>query len=134
MADLMPERKPEGGPGGRKPKRESRVGYVEAVPSGEPFLVTIVFRGAWVDGMAMRKGFQGCGDLKGWLRSLAYFEELAGVALGQGLSGLLGETGVREMGAWLQKEGMKLVLLAPRNARQAEVITEGMRAFLRGKP
>ena len=129
----MPGHSSDGGPGAAKPnrrlKREARAAYVDAVPGADVFMVAIVFRGGWVDGMAMRKGFGGSEDLEGWLCSLAYFEELHGVAIGGDLLELLGCGGVDRVAAWLEGKGKRVMPLALRNAKQAGVIMEGLRSY-----
>ena len=129
----MPDQRSDSGPGAAKPnrrqKREVRAAYVDAVNGADVFLVAIVFRGGWVDGMAMRKGFSGSEDLEGWLGSLAYFEELHGVAIGGDLLELLCCGGAGRVAAWLEGKGKRVMPLVLRNAKQAGVIMEGLRSY-----
>ena len=136
MLEPEPEPKTEDAPErrrgkGYKPKREARVGVLEAVAGSEAFLIVIVFRGGWLDGMIMKRGLE---DLEGWLAASGFFEELSGLAFGSGISQMLGPARERGLASWLEGKGKRLIRLAPRNARQARVIVEGVKAYIEGKP
>jgi hypothetical protein len=114
-----------------KPKREARAGFLEAVADGDKFLILIVFRGGWLDGVVMKRGLEG---LEEWLGTSGFFEELSGFALGNGIIQMLGSARQRELASWLEAKGKRLIKMPPRNARQVKVIVEGVKSYIEGKP
>jgi len=116
---------------GRGPlKREARVAYIEAMPKGRVFLVAIVFRGCWIDGIMIKEGYEAVGEVEAWLAGSDYFEELSGIALGPGMMNVLGEEGAREVETWAESKGKTVLPLGTRNRRQAQVIIDGVKHAL----
>jgi len=108
-------------------KREARVAYIEAIPKGRVFLVAIVFRGCWIDGIMIREGV---GGVEGWLAGSDYFEELSGIALGLEMMNVLGEGGAKDMKNWAESKGKTILPLGARNRHQAQVIIDGVKQAL----
>ncbi|MCX8182271.1 MAG: hypothetical protein N3D12_04060 [Candidatus Methanomethyliaceae archaeon] len=105
-------------------KREARKAYVEYIREGGGMLVLFVFRGGWIDAIVMKRGLKGLGELVTWLRETGYFEEVSGIAFGEGFRGAIGgDLGEKNL-------GMPMVSLSPRNRCDAEAIIEGIRHWL----
>ena len=105
-------------------KRETRRAYVEYIREGGGMTVLFVFRGGWIDAIAMRRGIRGLVDLFSWLKETGYFEEISGIAFGEGFKEAFGEkTG---------EENLEIPLVKPsaRNRGDAKVIIEGVRQWL----
>lgn len=116
----------------RSGKREVRTSFFEELSGnrGDLFLL-IVFRGGWLDGIETGIAKKGPWE---WLLSTRYFEELDSVELGQRLASRLGPEGLLELAERLAMGRKREKGLAPRNARQARVIVEGIREYIEGKP
>jgi hypothetical protein len=111
-------------------KREARVAYIEAVPKGRVFLVAIVFRGCWIDGIMIREGYEAAREVEAWLAGSDYFEELSGIALGLEMINVLGAGGVRDVEEWAESKGKTVLPLGARNRHQAQVIIDGVKQAL----
>jgi hypothetical protein len=111
-------------------KREARVAYIEAIPKDHVFLVAIVFRGCWIDGIVIKEGDKSAEEVEAWLAGSNYFEELTGIALGPEMTGLLGKGGKREVETWSEGKGKKIIPLGSRNRDQAQVIIDGVKQAL----
>jgi len=111
-------------------KREARVAYIEAIPRGRVFLIAIVFRGCWIDGIMIRGGYEAVGELEAWLAGSDYFEELSGIALGLEMMNVLGGAGVRDVERWAEGKGKMVLPLGARNRQQAQVIIDGLKQAL----
>jgi hypothetical protein len=86
--------------------------------------VLFVFRGGWIDAIAMKRGVKDLEDLVEWLRDTGYFEEISGIAFGEGFRGAIGENMNEKC------LGIPLMSVSPRNRRDAEVVIEGVRKWL----
>jgi hypothetical protein len=111
-------------------KREARTAYIEAIPNEQVFLIAIVFRGCWIDGIIIKKGYKSVEEVEAWLTCLNYFEELTGIALGHAMISVLGKEGRREIETWVEGKGKTIILLGSRNRSQAQVIIEGVKQAL----
>ncbi|MBC7112998.1 MAG: hypothetical protein H5T34_03095 [Candidatus Methanomethyliales bacterium] len=110
--------------GAERTKRETRKAYVDYIPEGRGIVVLFVFRGGWIDAIVMKRGAKDLEDLVKWLRETGYFEEISGIAFGEGFRSAIG---------WKMNEkylGIPLMDVPPRNRRDAEVVIEGIRKWL----
>ena len=114
----------EGLKGAKRTKRETRKAYVDYIPEGRGITVLFVFRGGWIDAIAMKRGIKDLEGLVEWLKETGYFEEISGIAFGEGFMSAIG-------GKMNEKFlGMPLMSVSPRNRRDAEVVIEGVRKWL----
>ena len=114
----------------RRLKREARIAYLEIVGREPLSIITIVFRGCWMDGMLLLRSFESLEGLEHWLEGSTYFKELNGIALGDRLAGRISPGGQEELGRWIEGCDKAILKLVPRNQRQAKVIVEGLSEFL----
>lgn len=106
-------------------KRESRTAYVEYIKEGGGMALAFVFRGGWIDAIVMTREIKSPKELVNWLKEAGYYEELSGIALGEGMRRILGGQGSDEIGL-----GLPIVEICSRNRIQADVIIDGIRQWL----
>ena len=111
-------------------KREARVAYIEAISKDHLFLVAIVFRGCWIDGIMIIEDHKSAEEVEAWLAGSNYFEELTGIALGPEIIDLLGKGGKIKVEAWSESKGKKIISIGSRNRDQARVIINGVKQIL----
>lgn len=115
----------------RNLKREARIAYIEVIKEDPVSVIAIIFRGCWMDGMLIATGYSSVEDIKDWLGKSEYFLELNGIAFGKTMAEYLGSKGLKDLESWMKECGKGTFQLGQRNQKQAQVIVDGVSAFLR---
>jgi hypothetical protein len=115
----------------RSLKREARIAYIEVMKEDPVSVITIIFRGCWMDGMMIATGCNSVEGIKDWLGGSEYFLELNGIAFGEAMAECFGSKGLEDLESWMKEVGKGTFRLGQRNQMQARVIVDGVSAFLR---
>jgi hypothetical protein len=99
-------------------KKEARIAFVDCI--NDNIVITIIFRGCWIDGICIKKGVKDYNDLISWLMKEGYYYEIRGFHLSENVVKIFGH-----------QNHLPIIKTCKRNINSARVIIEGIKKWLK---